>query len=41
MEQVLNSDRAAMGAAGRATIKNTYALPIVMNALTRIYGRIL
>jgi glycosyltransferase involved in cell wall biosynthesis len=39
MKQVLNSDLSAMGKAGQSDIKNIYALPIVMKALTNIYGK--
>lgn len=37
MERALGSDLAEMGAAGLADIKETYALPIIMKALTRTY----
>jgi len=40
IEQALNSDLPAMGDAGQSDIKNIYALPLVMEALTDIYGKL-
>ncbi len=41
IELALNSDLSAMGASGQMDIENTYALPVVMGALTNIYRNII
>lgn len=40
IKQALKSDLTAMGASGRADIEGIYALPVVMNTLTKIYRHV-